>query len=247
MGNRCGHDRTKLRLCDIVKRGKGGAPPILGIVSGYLNDAAKSRKRLKSWHQLNASGRGRRSEAREAMATVLQFLISEWFQLETRRCARPGFEYLEVPDVRHIALKISLSKDWKGTRRMTVGRVQAVIHDLVELGYITRSKQIRKQQPTGEWIAAPKITTFTKKFFLELDGRRLWNTIKKYGERKIRNIEKYLDDVNFRPFWPTARRLAHYLNPGHVYSPRQAYHFKQEKPPDLPMDLSTFPEFNFQN
>lgn len=247
MGNRCGHDPTKLRRCDIVRRGKGGAPQILGIISGHLNDAVKNRSKLKAWHNQNPSGRGRRSEAREAMVSVLQLLIANWFQLETRRCARPGLEYLEVPDIRHIALKISASKDWTGTRRMTVGRVQAIMSSLVEAGYITRSKQIRKQQATGEWIAAPKITTFTKQFFQDLGGKRLWRTVMKFGADKIKSICKYLDDIQFRPFWHVDRRLAHYLNPGQVYSPRQAFMFRKERPPDLPMDLSTLPESSDKN
>ncbi len=244
MGNRCGHDPTRLRLCDTVKRGKGGAPQILGIISGHLNDAAKNRRRLKSWHQQNASGRGRRSEAREAMISTLQFLVDNWLQLDTRRCAMPGLEYLQAPDIRHIALKISGSKDWKGTRRMSVGRVQAAVSGLVKAGYLARSKQIRKQQPTGEWMASPKITTFTKAFFIDLGGKRLWRTVRKFGADKIKSICKYLDDIGFRPFWHIDRRLAHYLNPGHVYSPRQAFMARQNKPPDLPIDLSTLPDQN---
>lgn len=235
MSNRCGHDRTRLRLCDVVKRGKGGAPQVLGIISGHLNDAATNPRRLKAWHRLNPSGRGRRSEAREAMIATLQFLIANWFQLETRRCAMPGLDYLEVPDVKHMALKVSQSPQWKGTGRMSVGRVQTVLGDLIKAGYITRSNQIRQQRPTGEWVAFPKITTFTKKFFIELGFERLWRTVTRAGADKIKAICKRLDEVGFRQFWHIDRRLDHYLNPGPVYSPRQAWVARRDRPPDLPV------------
>ena len=58
-GNRCGHDPASLRFCDKVKRGKGGAPQVIGIVSALVGKAALYRNLLKSWQGLNESGKRR--------------------------------------------------------------------------------------------------------------------------------------------------------------------------------------------
>jgi len=233
MGNRCDHDKDSLRLCDIVKRGKGGAPQVLGVISGYLNSAAFSGSRLQSWHNMNPSGRGRRSEAREAAIAVLQFLTANWLQLDTRRCAMPGSEYLEAPDVRHIARKISESPAWAGKAPLSVGRVWAAIGSLTKAGYLKRSKQVREQTETGEWRAFPKITALTKHFFIELGGQKLWKSVKQAGTERIARMRvrlvlssDTLADVNLR--------LAKYLNPGKILSPRQAYKHNKGAPPDRP-------------
>ena len=233
MANRCDHDKHSLRLCDVVKRGRRGAPQVLGVISGYLNTAAYSRSRLSTWHKLNPSGRGRRSEAREAAIAVLQFLTANWLQLDTRRCAMPGSDYLEAPDVRHIARKISESPAWAGKKPLSVGRVWAAIGSLTRAGYLKRSKQVREQSPTGEWRAFPKITALTKHFFIELGGENLWKSVKKAGSDKIRVMRvrivlasDTLADVNLR--------LAQYLNPGRILSPRQAYQYNKGAPPSRP-------------
>lgn len=232
MGNRCDHDKDALRLCDIVKRGKGGAPQVLGVISGYLNRAAHGAG-LRTWHRMNPSGRGRRSEAREAAMAVLQFLTANWLQLDTRRCAMPGSDYLEAPDVKHIARRISESPAWIGKKPLSTGRVWDAIGSLTRAGYLKRSKQVREQAATGEWRAFPKITALTKHFFIELGGDNLWKSVKKAGAAKIQMMRARLvlasdtaSDVNLR--------LAQYLNPGRILSPRQAHQHNKGAPPDRP-------------
>lgn len=233
MGNRCDHDKDALRLCDVVRRGKGGAPQVLGVISAYLSQAAYSPARLRQWHKLNPSGRGRRSEAREAAIAVLQFLTAHWLQLDTRRCAMPGSDYLEAPDVRHIARRISESPAWAGKKALSVGRVWAAIGSLVKAGYLKRSKQIREQAGTGEWRAFPKITALTKYFFQELGGDSLWQSVKKAGAEKIRLMRASIA-LQSDTGADVSLRLAQYLNPGKIFSPRQAHQHTKGAPPDRP-------------
>lgn len=233
MGNRCDHNPGQLRLCDVVKRGKGGAPRVLGVISGYLNRAAFDSGKLRSWHGLNPSGRRRRSETREVAIAVLQFLTANWLQLDTRRCAMPGTDFLEAPDVAHIARKISASRDWAGKAPLSVGRVWAALKDLQRAGYLVRSKQVREQKETGEWQAFPKITAFTKKFFLELGGPNLWKAVKKTGIEKIRKIRMRFALKSELAVEVNAK-VAQYLNPGRIFSPRQALFWLDGKPAKRP-------------
>lgn len=229
MGNRCGHDRSKLRRCDIVRRGKGGQPRVLGIISGRLNEAATRCTRLRTWHRHERSQRRRRSESREAGIAVVQFLIANWFQLETRRCAMPGTDFLECPDVKFMARAISRSPDWQGSR-LSVGRIYAALGSLVEAGYITRSKQKREQVAGGSWIASPKITSFTKKFFIELGGKRLWRAVLKSGQLKLAKIRHRLAST-LTPGEDPRRALGDYLAPPDVVSPKRARWLNQIRPP----------------
>ncbi len=233
MGNRCDHDKDALRLCDVVRRGKGGAPQVLGVISAYLGQAAYSPGRLQKWHQQNPSGRGRRSEAREATMAVLQFLTANWLQLDTRRCAMPGSAYIEAPDVRHIARRISESPAWAGKKPVSSGRVWAAIGSLVKAGYLKRSKQVREQAPTGEWRAFPKITALTKFFFQQLGGDSLWQSVKKAGAAKIRLMRASIA-LRSDCASEVSLRLAQYLNPGRILSPRQAHQYNKGAPPERP-------------
>lgn len=230
MSNRCGHNRSKFRLCDIVRRGKGGQPRVLGMISGFLNDAARKRSRLTSWHFPDSHQRGRRSESREAGIAVLQFLTANWLQLETRRCAMPGTDYLECPDVHYLARAISRSPEWQGTK-LSKGRIYAALRSLCEAGYISRSKQKREQLANGSWIAGPKITTFTKKFFLELGGKNLWRAVLKTGKLKLDKIRQRLAKTLY-PGEDPRRALGDYLAPRDVVSPKRARWLNSIRPPD---------------
>ena len=241
MSNRCGHNKKKFRFCDLVKRGKGGQPRVLGIISAQLADAAKKRSRLKAWqfHQPTAGqiARGRRSESREAGIAVLQFLTGKWLQLETRRCAMPGTEFLECPDVNYLANAISKSPDWQG-KRLSKGRIYGALKSLCDAGYITRSKQKREQTAGGLWIASPKITTFTKKFFLDLGGKRLWRLVLKTGKLKLDKMRHRLAKAIIGN---DPRALGDYLSPRDVVSPKRARFLRQIRPPNWSDDRPHLP------
>lgn len=245
MSNRCGHNRDKLRLCDIVSRGKGGQPRVLGIISARLSKVATRRARLKSWDYHSDSRRFRRSESRESTIAVLQFLIANWFQLETRRCAMPGTDFLECPDVGYLARAISKSPDWRGSR-LSVGRVYAALKSLVDAGYITRSKQKRQQLPNGSWISAPKITTFTRKFFLELGGKRLWRSVVHSGRLKLAKIRHRIKNT-VMPGQDPRHALGEYLNPPDLVSPKRARFLNRIRPPGWSENRPHLPrQFKFQ-
>lgn len=227
-GNRCGHNPQQPRFCDLARRGKGGHPPIIGLITSLLARCYGDRSLLASWQKLNPSGRRRRSEHREAMASLGQYMFTQWFQLETRRCATPGAYFLQVPEIKHLAGKIAQAPEWKG-HKFSHGRIAAVFSGWAKAGYIT-SHQARKQKPTGEWEAAPAIRTFTKKFFMELGGQRLWNAVKKAGAHKLQKIQKYIDTQSIT--------LREYLNPGPPVSPRKVNQLRQSH---RKMDLSAFP------
>lgn len=202
MSNRCGHKKNKFRLCDTVKRGRGGQPRVLGVISGKLSRAATDRRVLKDlqYHsgELSWVRRGRRSEIREVAIAVMQYLSANWLQLETCRCAVPGTEFLECPDANHIRLKIQASPDWKGSR-LSIGRVYSALNLLEKAGYIRRSAQKREQLANGLWIGSPKIIRFTKFFFHELGGKRLWRWVRHSGSLKLAKMR---------------HRLARTLSPG---------------------------------
>ena len=217
-GNRCGHNPASLRLCDVVKKGKGGQHAILGIMSAYLGHAAKFRNRLKTWQRMNSTGRRRRSEAREAMAAVMQYLIAKDFQIDSRRCAfRMENGVHRAPDARLIALEISRSKAWTGKPALSEARVRAIITEFRHCGYLTLSTQHKRQRPTGEWESSPKVIQFTKQFFLELGGRKLWLKIKKLGQERTDAKLKYflsLDESTAAPMMAAYYRLSAIFSPG---------------------------------
>lgn len=222
-GNRCGHDPRRPRFCDLARRGKGGHPPIIGVITSLLLRSYGDRSLLRTWHTMNPTGRRRRSERREAMASLAQYLFTQWFQIDTRRCAVPGGYFLQVPDISHLARRISRSPEWGG-QRFSPGRIAAVFSEWEKAGYIT-SHQRREHLPTGEWKASPSIRTFTKKFFIELGNQRLWNAVKKAGARKLKNIMARIDMVGIS--------LRDYLRPGAVVSPRRVSEYRQkQKAPD---------------
>ena len=246
MSNRCGHNRKRLRLCDTVRRGQGGQPRVLGIISAYLTNAATNPGRLQAW-QYHHRGlrRRRRSEAREATIATLQFLVANWLQLETRRCAMPGMDYMETPDVHYMARAISRSPDWSGSR-LSPGRIFAALRSLVDAGYVTRSEQPKEQYRDGCWRAGPKITTFTRKFFQDLGGKRLWRLVVKSGRLKLEKMKHRLQAAVAIPGEDIRQVLGRYLNPDGVVTPRVARWLRQLRPPDAPPDrphLVRKPEF----
>ncbi|WP_346840145.1 hypothetical protein [Microbulbifer sp. SAOS-129_SWC] len=213
MGNRCGHNRDQLRFCDLAKRGRGGQPQVIGVVCAYLREAATKMNRLTSWQQMNESGRQRRSESRERMASTAQGLFSREYQIDSRRCARVTPEGHVAPDMRLVALDISRKgKAWKGAP-MSEARVRMTVREFVACGYIKLSHQQRRQMATGEWQASPKIITFTKKFFVELGGKGLWKKVlKASSDRAAQLLCKFQQD---------AEALARYFRIDRIFSPGQ--------------------------
>lgn len=210
-----------------MRRGKSGQPPVLGIVSGYLTQAAKFRSRLNTWQRLNPSGRRRRSESREAMAAVIQFLIAREFQLDSRRCARRKVDYHQAIDCDLMARQISDTPAWRGRPPISTARIRAVLRDFKQCGYLKLSHQQRTQRTTGEWIASPKVITLTKTFFLELGGKKLWRKIAREGRARVDRLVTRFQRAGADP----VQQLQGYFRLSRILSPRQA----RERPPDRPV------------
>ncbi len=178
-------------------------------MSSLLQDAFKTRVILKTWQDMNRSGRKRRTESIEAMVSVTQFMIGKWFQLETRRCAAPGFDFLTVPDVAHIRNKINETSHW-ASGYISEDRINTVFSEFKQCGYIT-SKQVHAKKADGTWKATPAIRTFTKKFFIELGGDSLWKKIRKAGQDKVLKLKAFADQVGMK--------LNELLSPGWIIPP----------------------------
>ena len=225
-GNRCGHNKNEFRGCDIARRGKGGQPQLIGILSARINMAAHNEGILSTWHRMNKH-RSRRSEIREAMEAVLQLLLSEWFQLDSRSCGRRQGDTLRVPDADLIAKQINKTDQWKHRPPMSVWRVRAIIKQFEQCGYFKLSKQRKFQHDTGEWESGPKLITLTKKFFMELGGKHLWENIRQASSERIKSL---MLQFIAQGFDNPRRALQRAFKPLFIRTPRQIKH----RAPPLP-------------
>lgn len=242
MSNRCGHDPDNPRHCDIIRRGKRGQPPLLGRLSARLSWSLGNESLLKKLHQLNPSGRKKRTERLEVCVSVAQYLVAHWMDLATRRCARPGAkhgqqvqDFLEAPTAAHLAASISKKGAWRGTGRLTTERVYLALQDLQQAGYISRTKQARTKMASGSWCSHPKIISFTRSFFEDLGGRKLWREIRAKGKERWQKMqtrwEQVLEGVDY---FSVKKEIAEYLKPGLILSPGQAYQYRKQSPPKNP-------------
>ncbi|HTR01315.1 MAG TPA: hypothetical protein VMH83_15050 [Candidatus Acidoferrum sp.] len=238
IGNRCGHDRASLRAVDVVRRGKGGHPQLLGVISAYLAHGVRNieQRKLRALDKLNDSGRRKRSEQIEAVFAVCGFLVAHWFQPDTRRCAMTNGHFLEVPDAQYIASRISRTAEWQSRGELSLARVYAALQNLDDAGYIKKSKQMREQLPTGEWISRPRLIAFTKQFFLDLGGLRLWRSVWAKGKRLVQDLRSHLVE---RDDDAPGETLAKYFNPGRLLSPRQAFAWRRKHgdPPPVHLEI----------
>jgi hypothetical protein len=216
-GNRCGHDKANPRFCDLTRKGKGGHPPAIGMVVSLLQQSYRDRKKLITWQKMNPSGRRRRTDGCEPMIALNQFMFSQWFQLDTRRCAVSSGFFLQVPDVKHLARKISQTKQWADAR-LSEGRIHTVFSDFEKCGYI-RSKQVKVQKSDGSWASSPSIRVYTKKFFLELGGQALWQRIFQSGQKKLDKIKPIATMCGLT--------LKQFLAAEEIATPRKINYYKQ--------------------
>ncbi len=161
---------------------------------------------------MNPSGRRRTEVRQDAGPTVAQFMVLAWMDVGTRRCATPQGGFLECPDAQHIANRINQSPAWR-SRPISLGRVKAMLQEFTRCGYLT-GKQLKHRDEHGNWRSAPALRTFTRQFFLELGGPRLWEQLRTEGKQKIKR-------------WRAAAlqagvTLKDFLNPGEILKPAAA-------------------------
>lgn len=164
-----------VRLTNPVRRGKKGHPQPIQIACARVCDWVSGKRGLTALDKLNSSGRAKRLERREAIAAVVSVLLAKAFDLGTQRCAEKTTDGFTIcPTAKTIRNWINRDKRWDDSNKITLVEVFNALIDLEESGYITRSKQYRRRDRQGEFVAAPKMITFTKRFFLEIGGASDW-------------------------------------------------------------------------
>lgn len=219
--------KYKLCLTNPVRRGANGQPSVIGITCAYINQWAKGSRRLKSLDYRGRFKRNMRTERCEAIAAVVNDLVAKELNLESRRCARKNGLYTVVPQASLIAHRISQDSHWK-REPMTISRVYRALVTLEEAGYITRTKQYRRHKSNGDWLPTPKMITFTKRFFLELGGKKLFKSIQGHARSAMAMLEKSGVDI-------MQHFSAHEIIARYQYKYREEYGIKprfSDQPPD---------------
>ena len=237
-GNRCGHNPRSLRFCDHALRSKKIAKannkklthPVLQHVSAMVNRAAWNRSQLKDWHNLNTHRR--RSEIREAMAAVVQFLLVKYYQLESQACGKLSEDgnTLIAPNIRQMASQINNSKEWKFREgEISQWRIRTILKEFETVGYIKRSPQRAFQHQDGRWESGPKLIKFTNRFFIQLGGAALWDKVMKAKCQRLDPIIKKIKEANpFQSNKQLNKALARYFEPRYI---RTLYQFKSDPDP----------------
>lgn len=179
-GNRCGHVRGSprfyLRPADNKSR-----PTVLEQAIEKLKDVYRRPK--KFFNKLvtsNSSSRQKRSERREAVASISQVLL-HYLELSTLRVgfyADTKFVYL---DLEYIANKAGLS----------FLRAKRAIADLVKAGYIKVTRQFDKKED-GTFSGKPSIREISMQFFIDLgiDIQKLFVTREWKRKKQAKAVAK---------------------------------------------------------
>jgi hypothetical protein len=166
-GNRCGHAPDAPRFFNRPDRHKP-RPSILENAIEKLKDVYRRPKkffgRLATFHPHD---RQKRSERREALASVSQVLL-HYLELSTLRVGFYADPNKFIPlDLHYIAKKAGIS----------VTRAKRAIADLAKAGYIKVSRQFNKKDD-GTFKGLPSIREIAVQFFIDLgiDVQKLFFT-----------------------------------------------------------------------
>ncbi len=216
----------------------GHLPPALRDCLSQIARIPDDTRILPDWQNRYAPARRRRSEIREICSIALWVYFSRWVALETRMTGTPGnhlgVDFREVPTVKQIAQQATRAFPGKAISEV---RVRRLLWELEDLGYISSHGQIREQKQ-GTWVAKPQVLSFTKQFFVQLGGNKLWKRVLKAGSTKLRQITRRLlhhaPDL-FRKHSSaemTSRRIQHYIAAGRPVSTRELYRINGHDPPE---------------
>jgi len=177
-GNRCGHvphePRFYLRPEDNKAR-----PSVLENAIERLQDVYRRPKKFfRKLATFHPSDRQKRSERREAIASVSQVLL-HYLELSTLRVGfYAGTKFIQL-DLEYIAKKAGLN----------FIRAKRAMADLVKAGYIKTSRQFDKKED-GTFQGKPSIREISVQFFIDLgiDIQKLFFT----REWKRKKQEKVL-------------------------------------------------------
>ena len=240
-GNRCGHDPRQLRgpVPGETHLAHGHLPAALRETLDRIAMIPRDNRILKSWHRHNGPRRGRRSEIREICSVALWTYFANWVALETRMVGVPGQNLgepiREVPTVKQIASQATRAFPGK---KFSETRIRRLLWELEDHGYIKSHKQVRIQLE-GTWVAKPKVFSFTKRFFVDLGGAKLWKHVRTAGQAKWRQIERRLLQTapDIVPRHATSHQIdlafVRYISTGMPYSTRELYRLHNNDPPEI--------------
>jgi hypothetical protein len=156
-GNRCGHVPTSPRLFNRPDHNKP-RPHILEQAIGKLKDVYdRPKKFFKKLATFNPSNRQKRSERREAIASVSQVLL-HYFDLVTFRVGFYTASGVFVPlDLEYIAEKAGIH----------FGRAKRAIAEITKAGYADAVRQFTKKE-NGTFQGSASIRKLSVQFFIDL-------------------------------------------------------------------------------
>jgi hypothetical protein len=156
-GNRCGHATDAPRFFNQPESHKR-RPSVLANAIEQLQDVYRRPKKFfRKLSTFHPHDRQKRSERREAIASVSQVLL-HYLELSTLRVGFYGSPNKFVPlDLKYIAKKAGLS----------FSRAKRAITDLAKAGYIKLTRQFTKQDD-GTFKGAPSIREIAVQFFIDL-------------------------------------------------------------------------------
>lgn len=205
-GNRCGHAPRDPRFYLRPEPHKP-RPSVLEQAIDRLKDVYRRPKKFfKKLATFHLHDRQKRSERREAIASVSQVLL-HYLELSTLRVGfftEAGFVHL---DLNYIAAKAGLS----------FIRAKRAIADLVRAGYIKVSRQFGKKDD-GTFDGKPSIREISIQFFIDLgvdmqklSSIRAWKRKKqekvaeKRARKKMRDMMEAAASLGRRAFPPKKR------------------------------------------
>jgi hypothetical protein len=189
-GNRCGHVPDAPRFYCRPAHHKS-RPSLLEEAIEKLTAGYKRPKRfLRKLFDLHPKGRLKRSERREAIASVSQVLL-HYLELETLQVGFYTLPNVFVSlDLKYIAKQAGLS----------LLRARRAINDLVKAGYVKLLRQFNKNEE-GQFKGLASIRELTASFFSDLgiDSHHLFflrewkrkkqeKALAKQGKKKLRGI-----------------------------------------------------------
>jgi hypothetical protein len=156
-GNRCGHVPTSPRLFNRPDHNKP-RPHILEQAIEKLKDVYRRPKKFfKKLATFHSSDRQKRSERREAIASVSQVLL-HYFDLVTFRVGFYTSSGVFVPlEVEYIAEKAGIH----------FGRAKRAIAEITKAGYADAVRQFTKKED-GTFQGSASIRKLTVQFFIDL-------------------------------------------------------------------------------
>ena len=156
-GNRCGHAPHAPRFFDQPDHHKR-RPSVLGNAIEALKVVYRRPKKFfRKLSTFHPHDRQKRSERREAIASVSQVLL-HYLELSTLRVGFFANSTKFIPlDLKYIAKQAGIS----------FSRAKRAIADLVQAGYLKLTRQFTKQDD-GTFKGAPSIREVAVQFFIDL-------------------------------------------------------------------------------